>query len=107
MKNAWRAAPCTIRNAASRAVVREIPKHARVDVQRVHLDRMRASHEASVEGDMKASERSAASSERRQRHGGIDWKRFWIRMILAAVAFNVLAALVTWLVIFPRLHPPP
>lgn len=36
---------------------------------------------------------------------GFDWRRFWIRALLAALAFNVLALLLTVYVIFPWLHP--
>lgn len=34
-----------------------------------------------------------------------DWKRYWIRAALWALAFNIVAVLVTWLWILPRLHP--
>lgn len=37
--------------------------------------------------------------------GAFDWRRFWIRSLLAALAFNVVAALVTWFWIFPHLFP--
>lgn len=36
---------------------------------------------------------------------GINWFRFWIQMLLAMMVFNVIAGLVTWYFIFPRLHP--
>ncbi len=35
--------------------------------------------------------------------GKIDWFRFWRDMVIAAVAFNVVAGLVTWYYIFPLL----
>lgn len=34
-----------------------------------------------------------------------DWKRFWVRSLIAVFIFNILAGLVTWYFIFPRLHP--
>jgi len=36
---------------------------------------------------------------------GINWFRFWMQMLLAMLAFNIIAGLVTWYFIFPRLHP--
>ena len=34
-----------------------------------------------------------------------DWKRFWIRSLIAIAIFNIVAGLLTWYFIFPRLHP--
>jgi hypothetical protein len=34
-----------------------------------------------------------------------DWKRYWIRSALWMLAFNILAILLAWYVILPRLHP--
>jgi hypothetical protein len=36
----------------------------------------------------------------------INWYRFWVQMAIAALAFNVLAGLLTWYFIFPKLFPP-
>jgi len=36
---------------------------------------------------------------------GFNWFRFWVRSAIALLVFNVIAALVTWYFIFPRLHP--
>jgi hypothetical protein len=36
---------------------------------------------------------------------GINWFRFWMQMLAAMVVFNIIAGLVTWYYIFPRLHP--
>jgi hypothetical protein len=43
------------------------------------------------------------ASERPQLAGF--WYRFWKRMLWSALAFNVVAGLVTWFVLFPRLFP--
>jgi hypothetical protein len=37
--------------------------------------------------------------------GQFNWGRFWVRALLAMLAFNVLAAILTVYVIFPWLHP--
>jgi hypothetical protein len=34
-----------------------------------------------------------------------NWFRFWTQMLAAMIAFNVVAGLITWYYIFPRLHP--
>jgi|GEM_PF-2766524 len=36
---------------------------------------------------------------------GFNWFRFWVRVAIAVLVFNILAAIVTWYFIFPRLHP--
>ena len=36
---------------------------------------------------------------------GINWFRFWMQMLVAVLVFNILAGLVTWFFIFPKLHP--
>ena len=36
---------------------------------------------------------------------GFDWRRFWVRTALAALAFNLAAGLLTWFWIFPHLFP--
>ena len=36
---------------------------------------------------------------------GINWFRFWVQMAIAALIFNIVAGLVTWFFIFPKLHP--
>ncbi|HYA65282.1 MAG TPA: hypothetical protein VEE84_01240 [Burkholderiaceae bacterium] len=36
---------------------------------------------------------------------GINWFRFWMQMLVAMLIFNIIAGLVTWYFIFPRLHP--
>jgi hypothetical protein len=41
------------------------------------------------------------SPERRE----FPWLRFWAQSVLAALAFNVIAAIVTWHFILPRLFP--
>jgi hypothetical protein len=41
-----------------------------------------------------------------RRAAGIDWFRFWVQMAIAAVVFNIVAALVAWYFVLPRLHPP-
>jgi hypothetical protein len=46
-----------------------------------------------------------AGRERRYARREFDWLRFWIRTAIAVVAFNIVAGLVTWYLIFPRLHP--
>jgi len=48
---------------------------------------------------------SARVGERRPAAPHFNWTRFWVRAILAMLAFNVLAALLTVYVIFPWLHP--
>lgn len=35
----------------------------------------------------------------------MNWFRFWMQMLVAMLVFNVIAGLVTWFFIFPRLHP--
>jgi hypothetical protein len=35
----------------------------------------------------------------------INWFRFWMRMLIAMLAFNVIAGVITWFFIFPHLHP--
>lgn len=40
-----------------------------------------------------------------RRVSAINWHRFWIQMAIAAVVFNIVAGIVTWYFIFPRLHP--
>ena len=35
----------------------------------------------------------------------INWFRFWMRMLVAMIVFNVVAGLFTWYVLFPKLHP--
>ncbi len=45
----------------------------------------------------RASKRSSAK---------VNWYRFWVQMAIAALAFNILAGLVTWYFIFPKLFPP-
>ena len=39
------------------------------------------------------------------RKSGINWFRFWMQMLVALVFFNIVAGLVTWFFIFPKLHP--
>jgi len=36
---------------------------------------------------------------------GINWFRFWMQMLVAVLVFNIIAGLVTWFFIFPKLHP--
>ncbi len=36
---------------------------------------------------------------------GFNWFRFWVRSAIALLVFNIIAALLTWYFIFPRLHP--
>lgn len=33
----------------------------------------------------------------------VNWLRFWIEVLIAIVAFNVIAAIITWLFVLPRL----
>ena len=35
----------------------------------------------------------------------VNWMRFWLQMLAAMMVFNIIAGLVTWYFIFPRLHP--
>ena len=37
--------------------------------------------------------------------GDVNWARFWMQMLVAMVVFNVVAGLITWYFIFPRLFP--
>jgi len=36
---------------------------------------------------------------------GVNWSRFWLQMLIAMLVFNIIAGLVTWFFIFPKLHP--
>jgi hypothetical protein len=36
---------------------------------------------------------------------GVNWSRFWMQMLIAVLVFNLIAGLVTWFFIFPKLHP--
>jgi hypothetical protein len=49
--------------------------------------------------------RSASQGPAARPTDGFNWFRFWMRVLVAMIAFNVLAGLLTWYVIFPRLHP--
>jgi len=46
--------------------------------------------------DSRVAERSRTAGQ---------WYRFWKRMLLSALVFNVVAGLVTWFFLFPRLFP--
>jgi hypothetical protein len=41
--------------------------------------------------------------EQPRRRKAVNWLRFWIEVLIAMVVFNVIAALVTWLFILPKL----
>jgi hypothetical protein len=69
-----------------------------------------------MSGDQKSGNQEAAVTIQRRRENGahanaptpatgINWFRFWMRMLIAMLAFNVIAALITWFFIFPHLHP--
>ncbi len=50
------------------------------------------------------SEAKAATPSATPRKG-VNWFRFWMQMLIAVLVFNVIAGLVTWFFIFPKLHP--
>ncbi len=51
---------------------------------------------------MKRQERPRSPAAPRR----MNWLRFWIQMGIAMVVFNIIAAVVTAVFIFPHLHPP-
>jgi hypothetical protein len=40
-----------------------------------------------------------------QSHPAFDWTRFWIHSAVTVIVFNVMAGLITWYWILPRLFP--
>jgi len=48
---------------------------------------------------------AAQQQSRHPQRPGINWFRFWMQMVLAAIAFNIVAGLVTWFFVFPHLFP--
>ena len=44
------------------------------------------------------------STGKRKNPGQFNWVKFWIEMGIYALIFNIIAGLVTWYYIFPKLH---
>jgi hypothetical protein len=51
----------------------------------------------------KSQGQDGRSREQPRRRKAVNWLRFWIEVLIAMVVFNVIAALVTWLFILPKL----
>jgi len=54
---------------------------------------------------MNAPQRVKATTQGATPRRGINWFRFWMQMLVAMLVFNIIAGLVTWFFVFPRLHP--
>ncbi len=54
---------------------------------------------------MNDKQQTPAGASKSAPQDGFNWFRFWVRVAVAALAFNVVAALVTWYFVFPKLHP--
>jgi len=76
--------------------VRKKPKA----LSRTVLDRFVPMNIPTQKSDARAATRGAASPRK-----GVNWFRFWMQMLVAVLIFNVIAGLVTWFIIFPKLHP--
>lgn len=54
---------------------------------------------------IRAVREARPEAPRRAQGGGFNWFRFWMQMLAAMVVFNIVAGLLTWYYIFPKLHP--
>jgi hypothetical protein len=60
-----------------------------------------AAPQAQAEGALHGVE----AGRRAPARSGFNWFRFWMQMLAAMIVFNIVAGLLTWYYIFPRLHP--
>ncbi len=60
---------------------------------------------ANVAGADATGANAAPADPRKRVKSGMNWFRFWMQMLAAMIIFNIVAGLVTWYYIFPRLHP--
>lgn len=44
------------------------------------------------------------SNGKQKNPGAFNWVKFWIEMGIYALIFNIVAGLITWYYIFPKLH---
>ncbi|BAP89288.1 uncharacterized protein E1O_21570 [Burkholderiales bacterium GJ-E10] len=44
------------------------------------------------------------STGKQKKPGEFNWVKFWIEMGIYALIFNIVAGLITWYYIFPKLH---
>ncbi len=44
------------------------------------------------------------STGKQKKPGDFNWMKFWIEMGIYALLFNIVAGLITWYYIFPKLH---
>ena len=54
--------------------------------------------------DSRTDSRTDGRTNGRKNPGEFNWVKFWIEMGIYALIFNIVAGLITWYYIFPKLH---